>query len=60
MPSKYNPGERFYNLEQVKKEKVVWSEPWGRAVPVAFFLSWQWRMVDRWVYRGLIRKAVIK
>ena len=58
--SKYKPGLRFNCLCEMRNEKVVWVTFWQKAHPVAFFLSWQWRMVDSWVRSGRIKRAIRK
>jgi hypothetical protein len=55
---KYRAGSRFERVEDILQERVVWVEPWGRAHPVSFFLSWQLRLVNIWVKQGCIRRAV--
>lgn len=54
---RYQAGQRVSGLEELKSLRVVYVVPWQRAHPVSFFLSWQWRMIDSWVQRGLILRA---
>lgn len=57
MKKKYEAGECVTSLEELKSLRVVYVVPWKRAHPVAFFLSWQWRLVDNWVRRGYMCRA---
>jgi len=54
---KYKPGKPIKTLNELKKHKVVFVTNWGKAKPVAFFLSWPWRLIDGWVDKGYIRVA---
>jgi hypothetical protein len=54
---KYRPGVRVRDLEELRTLRIVYVVPWKRAHPVAFFLSWQWRLIDQWVSYGNIFTA---
>lgn len=55
---KYAYGEPVSCLDELKTLKAVYVVPWRSTRPVAFFLSWQWRMIDDWVKRGHICRLI--
>lgn len=58
--SNYKKGRRIRSLDELKKERVVFIPVWNRCSPVAFFLSWQWRLIDSWIQQGRIYTAKLK
>ena len=63
MASKYKPGEKYYSLESFIHDdsNIVFVIPWKRAHPKSFFMSWQLRLIYKWVVsKHLIVRAVKK
>lgn len=45
----YKQGKTINSLEEMSPLKIVYVVQWKKTVPVAFFKSWQWRLIEDWI-----------
>ena len=51
-------GKVIESVYELKKHKSVYVKNWNKAVSTAFFLSWQFRLLDSWINKGLICESI--
>jgi len=54
----YLKGDQIKNCRELFDHKSVYVKTWDRISPTAFLLSWQYRLIYKWVQSGVIFKII--
>jgi aminopeptidase C len=55
---KYRKGEKITSLDELAKQEFIYF--WDKITHAGWFMSWQFRLADRYIKRGVLYYAIEK